>query len=477
MNTRRILGSFVIAVLGGIIALTIYTSIGGREKVIVTENSKPETYLTSLPGKFDPTTIDFSLAAERTVDAVVHVTAVIPGEEYTYYDLFRWRKIREKEEDKSGYGSGVIISEKGHIVTNNHVVDKSKTLKVKLNDGRIYDAEIIGKDPDTDLAVIKIKENNLPFIVFGDSDRLKVGSWVLAVGNPYNLYSTVTAGIVSAKARNMGLISRGEQVNTGIESYIQTDAAVNMGNSGGALVNLRGELVGINSAIASYTGSYSGYSFAIPVTIVKKVVEDIIEFGEVQRAVLGVVVEKVTDEIAKTYKLEKIEGIRVNALSEDGPAEKGGVEIGDIILEVNGENVNSNPELLEKISTFSPGDDIALTIKRNNSRQQIKLSLAKRDPEANTKFATISYKGAELSVASGSDLKSLKMRSGVKVVEIGEGTFKNAGVKKGFIIGQVNKITVKEPADVSRICEEAENIVILEGKFPNGRYSYYHYRK
>lgn len=475
---RRFIGSFIVAVLGGIIALFLYTTFVEKDKVIVTESNMPGAYYTNNPGKFDPTTIDFSMAAEKSVDAVVHVIAVIPGREYSVYDLFRWERRTQKEPDRRGSGSGVIISSNGHIVTNNHVVENSKALKVILNDGRVYDAEIEGRDPDTDLAVIKIDEKDLPFIIFGDSDEMKVGSWVLAVGNPYNLYSTVTAGIISAKGRgNIGLISRGEGVQTGIESYIQTDAAVNMGNSGGALVNLRGELIGINSAILSYTGSYSGYSFAIPVTIVKKVIEDIIEYGEVQRAVMGVIIQPVTDEIAKNFKLDKIEGIRVNALTEGGAAEKGGMEIGDIILEVNGDKVNSNAELLEKINTFSPGDKVSLNVKRNNARRTINLTLLKKDSNANTIYSTVTYAGAELSNISESEMEQMKLKNGVKVTEIGEGTFKDAGIRKGFIITDVNEIAVQTPDDVVKICEEAKRIVLIEGRYPNGRSTYYHYRK
>jgi len=460
------LGNFIIALLGGVIAVAVYATLVERETVVVTENRTPMTQLTSLPNTFDPTNIDFSYAAEKTVDAVVHVTAVIPGREYSYYDIWRGRRLTEKNPDRSGFGSGVIISSKGHIVTNNHVVDKTKALKVRLNDGRAYDAEVIGTDPATDLAVIKIDEKDLPYIVFGDSEELKVGAWVLAVGNPYNLVSTVTAGIVSAKARNVGLIKTGDRQNSGIEAYIQTDAAVNMGNSGGALVNLRGELVGINSAIASYTGAFSGYSFAVPVSIAQKVVEDLIEFGEVHRAVLGVVIEAVDAKKAEEFKLDKIEGIRISGITEDGPAQKAGLDIGDIILKVDDVEVNSNPELLEKINSYNPGEKVDLLIKRDNEEISFNITLKKKDPEARVISASIPL-GAEFEKLDNKDLLKEDLPYGVKVTDLKEGVLKDTGMKEGFIIVQINKEAVREVEDISRLCDAADSQVVFKGYYPS----------
>ncbi|MFC2132944.1 trypsin-like peptidase domain-containing protein, partial [Bacteroidota bacterium] len=434
---------------------------------------------TALPDKYN-TEMDFSYAAEKTVDAVVHVTTIVGGEVKLYYDPFRRREFQQKEPDKIGYGSGVIITSDGHIVTNNHVIESSKKIKVKLNDGREYDAEVIGTDPDTDLAVIKIDEEDLQFIVYGDSEELKIGAWVLAVGNPFNLYSTVTTGIVSAKARGLHLIGRDNNNLTGIESYIQTDAAVNMGNSGGALVNLRGELVGINSAIMSQTGMYSGYSFAIPVSIAQKVVEDIIKFGDVHRAVMGVIVEEINSSTAEIYGLEKIEGVRVSAISEDGPAHKAGIELGDVILSANNDKINSNPELLEKMSAYSPGDEIDLLIRRNNVEKNLHIKLQKSDPDAKMIYDSYTYAGAELKKLSESELYKLDLENGVLVNKINKGKFKAAGIEEGFIITKINYKRIIELDDIRKTCENAENLILIEGYYKSGRRlvgKYYYYEK
>lgn len=476
MNSRKFFGNFIIALLGGIVAVAVYATMVEKETVVVTESSTPMTQMTGLTNPFDPTNIDFSYAAEKTVDAVVHVTTVIPGREYSVYDLWRGRKRTESEPDRSGSGSGVIISSKGHIVTNNHVVENSKALKVKLNDGRTYVAELVGADPDTDLAVIKIDEKDLPYIVFGDSDELKIGAWVLAVGNPYNLYSTVTAGIVSAKARDLDLLGRGSKINTGIEAYIQTDAAVNMGNSGGALVNLRGELVGINSAIASYTGTFAGYSFAVPVSIARKVVEDLIEFGEVHRPVLGISIQTVTETIAEEYNIDKIEGVRISTITEDGPAQKAGLNIGDIILKVNDIAVNSNSELLEKINSHNPGEEINLQIKTGKKIKSFDITLEKRDPDAGTIYAS-DYLGAKFEKPSDRELYRMDLNYGVKVTDLRDGILKEIGIKEGFIIVQINDKAVREIDDISRLCDEAEEKVIIEGYYPRIGYKFYGFKK
>ncbi|KAB2821325.1 MAG: trypsin-like serine protease, partial [Paludibacter sp.] len=304
---------------------------------------------------------DFTVAAELTVNAVVHVkvksevqVSQFGGRDQLFEYFFGPQFRQQQPQIREGAGSGVIISEDGYIVTNNHVIDKSKEIEVVLNDKRTYSATVVGADPNTDIALLKIDEKNLPYIIFGNSDSLKVGEWVLAVGNPFNLTSTVTAGIVSAKARNINILNSAMP----IESFIQTDAAVNPGNSGGALVNQRGELVGINTAIASRTGSYAGYSFAVPTTIVRKVVDDLKEFGEVQRALLGVVITTVTADVAQDYNLGKIEGVYVDNVSDNGAAKEAGIRSGDVIIAVGNKKVNTNAELQEAVSQYRPGDDV-----------------------------------------------------------------------------------------------------------------------
>jgi serine protease Do len=299
MNTKRIFGTLLIAIIGSIIGVVVYSSFDHTKTVIVQKEGPAPVQYTGLPASAFAAP-DFRLAAEKSVHAVVHVKTVSQVKQYGYDNIQDWffGNPRSYNRETTGYGSGVIIDAEGHIVTNNHVIEGSNSIEVTLNDGRVLKADVIGRDPQTDIAVIKVKGDNLQYLSFGNSNELQVGDWVLAVGNPFNLQSTVTAGIVSAKGRYVGIIdsrsnnpyqrqSQG-QVRTGIESFIQTDAAVNPGNSGGALVNLQGELIGINTAIASQTGSYTGYSFAVPVTIAKKAVNDIIEFGEVQRVVIGI---------------------------------------------------------------------------------------------------------------------------------------------------------------------------------------------
>ncbi len=311
MNAKRIFSSLMLAVLGGIAAVVIYVSFEREEPVMVVQESPGMRYM-NLPPESSDGPMDFTFAAEIAVHAVVHVKtkAFRESSGNPFYDFFYGYGDRAENAPVVGYGSGVILTSDGYIVTNNHVIEGSQEVEVTLNDKRAFDATVVGTDPTTDLAVLKIKTNNLPFLEFGNSDELRLGEWVLAVGNPYNLTSTVTAGIVSAKARNINIL----RAELALESFIQTDAAVNPGNSGGALVNTRGELVGINAAIASRTGSFTGYSFAIPVSIVQKVTRDIIEYGAVQRAILGVTITELNAEQAKKYNIGRIEGVLVTGL-------------------------------------------------------------------------------------------------------------------------------------------------------------------
>ena len=323
--------------------------------------------------------LDFTIAAEKTVNAVVHIKSEYSNsyDSDPLMDYFLGPNQNYSKKSQISAGSGVLISSDGYIVTNNHVVEGSSKLLVILNDGRELNAEIIGADPNTDLALLKIKEMNLSFAKFGNSDEVKLGDWVLAVGNPFNLTSTVTAGIVSAKARNINILRRNSSEKNifPLESFIQTDAAVNPGNSGGALVNPDGLLVGINTAIASRTGSYSGYSFAIPSNIALKVVNDLKNYGEVQRAFIGVIIQDVTQFVMDDLDLENTNGVLVSGLSIGGAAKEAGIEINDIILKVEQIKVNDVPELQEQIAKYKPGDVVNLIIQRNGINKTVKIKL------------------------------------------------------------------------------------------------------
>jgi Do/DeqQ family serine protease len=379
---------------------------------------------------------------------------------------------------QEGSGSGVIISEDGYIVTNNHVIDGSKEIEVTLNDKRTFKATLVGADPNTDIALLKIEAENLPVIIFGNSDALKVGEWVLAVGNPFNLTSTVTAGIVSAKARNINIIN--SQMR--IESFIQTDAAVNPGNSGGALVNTRGELVGINTAIASQTGSYAGYAFAVPVSIVQKVGADIRKFGVVQRAVLGVSMQDITSELAKEKKLKTLEGAFVAEIVENSAAEKAGIKKEDVIVKVNGVAIKSSSELQEQIGRYSPGDKVEVTVLRDNKEVTLKAELKNR--QGNTEVisaeaTSVDVLGAKFKELNSKTKNSLGLSYGLEVASVSKGKFQQAGIRPGFIVVKINNQAVRSEDDVKSALDAAVNtndqfkVLTVAGVYPNGKVAYY----
>lgn len=421
---------------------------------------------------------DFTPAAEATVPAVVHVTTLYPRQNTfrnPYFDPFNffWGSPGQTQQmpQQQSTGSGVILSEDGYIVTNNHVIENAEKVEVTLDDKKTYQASIVGTDPSTDLALLKIAARGLPFSTFGNSDQVRVGEWVLAVGNPFNLNSTVTAGIVSAKARNIHILP---DQKFPIESFIQTDAAVNPGNSGGALVNTRGELIGINAAIASNTGSYSGYSFAIPVNIVRKVVDDLIEFGNVQRGFIGVSIRDVDDNLAKEKKLSSLSGVYVAGLTEDGAAGLAGIREGDIIKAINGIAIKSSPELQEQVGRYRPGDRINVTVLRDDEEKTFPVVL--RNKEGTTRVIrneSASILGASLSSASESDLNKLGLKHGVKVKELQSGKLKEAGLKEGFIITSIDNKPVKEPSDVTQYIDNRKGGILIEGYYSNGMKAYY----
>jgi Do/DeqQ family serine protease len=377
-----------------------------------------------------------------------------------------------------GSGSGVIIAANGYIVTNNHVIDKASKITVVMDDKRKFDAELVGADPSTDLAVLKVKADNLPFVKYGNSDDVKVGQWVLAVGNPFNLNSTVTAGIISAKGRNINILRRED--NMGIESFIQTDAVVNPGNSGGALVNLKGDLIGINSAIASHSGAFEGYAFAIPSAIASKVVDDLLKYKVVQRALLGVNIREVDAQLASEKKLNTLSGVYVVGLTKGSAAAAAGLKEGDIITQINGVSVNTSSQLQEQVARFRPGDQIKVTYLRGSSTNTVSTTLhnatgttavVREEPAS----AAIKYEGATLSPVTAREQNTLGIAGGVKISGIKGSNLRQTGMADGFIITRIDKNVVAKPSDVRDFLEAAKNSsgALLEGVYPDGRKAYY----
>lgn len=418
---------------------------------------------------------NFTTAAESAVPTVVHVKTTYArrmGNQFMDPFQFFWGQPSPQQAPQAqSTGSGVIISEDGYIVTNNHVIENAETVEVTLDDKRTFTAKVIGADPSTDLALLKVDEKGLPFSVYGNSDDVKVGEWVLAVGNPFNLTSTVTAGIVSAKARNIHILP---DQKFPIESFIQTDAAVNPGNSGGALINTNGELIGINAAIASNTGSYSGYSFAIPVAIVKKVVDDILEFGKVQRGFIGVSIKDINSELAKEKDFNNLNGVYVSGLTEDGAAEKAGIKEGDIITKINGATIKTSPELQEQVGRYRPGDKILVTVMRNKTEKEIPVIL--RNKEGNTKVIrdeVVNSLGAKLESVDQDEYRKLGIQGGVRIKDLENGKLKSAGINEGFIITSIDNKVVKNADDLTNYLKEKKGGVLIEGVYPNGMRAYY----
>ena len=481
MKGKYLLGGLVMAILGAIISLFVYTSFIGKpadnQQNVYSAMGHPDTSGMLTAFQMGEGQVDFTYAAEQTVHAVVHVrtTSLVGSEpenpmmEWFYGDRYSNRQPREVR----GYGSGVIISPDGFIVTNNHVIENAESVEVKLNDNRILKAEVIGRDPSTDLALLKVKGENMIFVKYGDSQKLKIGEWVLAVGNPFNLTSTVTAGIVSAKGRNLNIL----ESDTRIESFIQTDAALNMGNSGGALVNTRGMLVGITSAILSPSGAYSGNSFAIPVEIVEKVVADLKEYGEVQRVIIGVNIRDVTSEDAEEQKLKEIRGAYVTNIIESSSAEEAGLKTNDIIIAFNGVPVSTPSDLQVQVSRFRPGDKATVTYIRNSSEKTVPIKL--RNAAGNTDVVTAemssgSVFGARLEKLSDADRRSLDLDYGVKITEIGEGRLRDIGLRRGNIILSINGKKILNPADARQAA--GNGLKSIEGIQSDGTMFSYQFR-
>ncbi|NPA67972.1 MAG: Do family serine endopeptidase, partial [Chlorobi bacterium] len=437
-NAKKITTLFFAALLGGVTAFGLSKILEPEQSSIQAEQTKIPVYQTNNFPAATTVLPDFSSAAEKTVNAVVHVKTTYKAQQMqpSIQDFFFGNPFGEnfgQRMPSAASGSGVIISSDGYIVTNNHVVEDADNIEIILNDNRKYTAKLIGRDPATDIALIKINEKDLPTIPYGDSDKLKIGEWVLAVGNPFNLTSTVTAGIVSAQARNIKLLRQKQQY--AIESFIQTDAAVNPGNSGGALVNTNGELVGINTAIASQTGSYAGYSFAVPVSIVKKVVSDLKEYGTVQRALLGVNIQDVDAKLAEELKMDKPEGVYVVHVNKGSAAEEAGIKEKDVIVKVNETPVEKVSELQEQISRFSPGDKITVWVNREGKLKKFSVEL--KNSLGTTDVVNkdiIQVLGASFASVSEETKNKLNIKNGVQVTDLQSGKLMKAGIRRGFII-------------------------------------------
>ena len=495
-TTSFILGTTaIVAVSAGVAGLTAYHMMPVEQnKTLAFEDVfqvDPNARMAALDAtQMQP--VDLTKAAESSVNAVVHIKStqeskiqnVTVRDPYDIFDrMFGYgggqRQERVRIPERVGFGSGVIISKDGYIVTNNHVIDKADIISVKLNDGREFQGRIIGTDPSTDLALVKIEGDDLPTIPVGDSDQLKIGEWVLAVGNPFNMTSTVTAGIVSAKARSLGVY------NNGVESFIQTDAAINQGNSGGALVNARGELVGINSVLYSPTGSYSGCGFAIPTSIMTKVIADLKQYGAVQRAMLGISGRPLDNDgqmmdaemKKKAEELGATEGVWVGEIVENGSA-YGILEVDDVIIGIEGKRVKNFAGLQEELAKHRPGDKVKVKVLRDKKEKTLEVEL--KNEQGTTKVlkdADMEILGAAFREVPAEVKRQLRLGEGVEVTGVTDGKMKEAGVRKGFIILKANGQTLKTVEQLENIMKEAsrstEPVLFLQGIFPSGKRAYF----
>lgn len=498
--------TLVTAFLGGALALGTYKvlehkyaagmSLDEKQKVYFANNPLPPSNLSSA-GEVDLTT-----AAAEVTPAVVYIRTTYASQsnggqdqmQQLFGDMFGQRMVPQGPQMASG--SGVIISPDGFIVTNNHVVEKAEKIEVVTNDHRHFTGKVIGTDPNTDLALVKIDGTNLPIVKFGNSDAVKVGEWVLAVGNPFRLTSTVTAGIVSAKGRGLGLIGSGQdqeqetpfgrmrtqrqgqkQVNTGIESFIQTDAAINPGNSGGALVNTKGELIGINSAIASQTGSYEGYGFAIPINLAKKVLNDIEKYGSVKRGYLGVSFKELDQDQADQLHINKTVGLYVDDVAPGSGAAQAGLQHGDIITKVEGKTVYESSDLQEPVARLQPGDKIGLTVLRGNDEKNFTVTL-KADAGNLARRTAVSKSAGELYNKLGASFRALTpaqkakyhVKSGVVVTQVRPGLlFDDTQIPVGSIITSINKQPVNSIDDIDQALSNLKNgTLVISGYYPDG---------
>ncbi|MFL9483762.1 trypsin-like peptidase domain-containing protein [Chitinophagaceae bacterium LWZ2-11] len=484
-------------------AVTAIASVYGYGKFLQSRNAgmqEPGKLPVNYAGFFDKNNnpagpVDFTAAATSSTPAVVHIKTKTKARQVSnsqrknnpfgdlfgddFGDFFGGPRSQTIPEQRAS-GSGVFISEDGYIVTNNHVVDGADEINVTLANKKSYKATVVGTDPSSDIAVIKIEGKGFPYLVYGNSDDAKLGQWVLAIGYPLNLDVTVTAGIVSAKSRSIGINSRDGQVRTPVESFIQTDAAVNPGNSGGALINTSGELIGINSAIASPTGSYAGYSYAIPVNIVKKVVNDILKFGTVQRAYIGISYLQegmVSDEEKVKLGIKDGEGVYVSDAPAGGAANAAGIKKGDVITKINGTSVVTSPEMVEQVSRYKPGDKITVTYKRDGKENTVNLVLKNKagNTDVVKEVGIIEKLGADLDTVDKKIAASNDIAGGVVVKKIKDGLLKKTKMQDGFVITSVNDQEIKTLDDLKNALSAAKGSTVrLGGVYPGyeGSYAY-----
>lgn len=488
MNKRSFIFVAIFSSLfGGLVALTGYillSPIPPNLKAIPQGQERSPLALTNYV--FDssdfivPEGLNFVFAAKKATPSVVHIRTKYSGESSSQYlfrdfleDYFGDQYHRNDEGLSRGTGSGVIMTDDGYIVTNHHVVDRALGIKVVLNDNRSYEAEVVGVDASTDLAVIKIKENNLTPIRFGSSENIQVGEWVLAIGNPFEFRSTVTAGIVSAKGRNINILRTRDR----IESFIQTDAAVNPGNSGGALVNLNGELIGINTAIASPSGAFAGYSFAVPSTLVKKVVDDLVEYGAVQRALLGIQIVDVNAELAKDEKLGVVKGVYIAEVGENSAAKKAGLHKGDVIVAIDDVDVHGVAQLQEQIAVNRPGDRVKVSYLRNGVLKETHATLKNSSGTTDIVEAKNIYRfeGATFENVKPELANKLGISGGVQITDIDNGKWKEARLRPGFIITEIANQPIENLDDLIEFLQSprGDDGILIEGVYPNGNKAYY----
>lgn len=473
-NVARLI---LISALGGLISIGLYKAFLEEPEVrtYIESASENRSFPTNLPAGEENS---FVAAAEKTVHSVVHVKTAVktgarPRSPLEFF--FGQPPQQQRERIRMGTGSGVIISEDGYIVTNNHVIRNAKEIVVGLNDGQEYNAKVIGADPTTDIALIKIEADDLPYLTFSNSDEVQVGEWVLAVGNPFNLNSTVTAGIISAKGRNIGVINE----QAAIESFLQTDAAVNPGNSGGALVNTQGDLVGINSAISTNTRSYVGYSFAVPSNLAAKVVEDLRKHGRVQRAFLGVNISDVNARMADELELDVNNGVYVGGTSVNSAAEEAGIQKGDIITHLNGKAVEKASQLQERIGSMRPGDDVKLRFLRDGESHEAEATL--RNVKGTTDILEkedlefLTLLGGSFRNISEEESQSYGIDHGVVISEVKSGILREQGVPKGYILTHVNQQAINEPEDINEAIENRpdRHPIVFYGMLPNGQEKFF----
>jgi serine protease Do len=469
---------FVVAAFASLLTMSLYVMLFERPKEVTIVQE-----VAQVPGvrmaNMAEGSVDFTEAAQMTVNAVVHVKTAtqrtVPQFSNPLEELFFGTPRARAPQMVTGSGSGVIMSADGYIITNNHVIAKADKISVALNDNREYEATVVGTDPATDIALLKIQERELPYLIFSNSDNLRLGEWVLAVGNPFNLTSTVTAGIVSALGRNINIIPD----QAAIEAFIQTDAAVNPGNSGGALVNTAGQLVGINTAISSNRGSYVGYSFAVPSNIVRKVVEDLMEFGVVQRAFLGVQINDITQQLADELDLTVNSGVYVAGVSENGAAGQAGIKRGDVIVKVGERQIRRATELQESIGRMRPGDQIKVTVLRKDKMREVDVILRNNQGEttlvSNTKTTGVDILGASFETLSQPRKRELGVTHGLVVKKLYDGPLKKVKVPEGFIILKVNNQMVDDAETLNKIVSGLNpgDGILIQGLHPDGKSDYF----